>query len=87
MEFGFEEVAVVESCFEHLWSVVAFVDVCRLVIKQLDFIRADIALVVNRADTVVTVLEQCYYFALEFNTVNDTLQFGKFAEIVDLFLA
>jgi hypothetical protein len=87
MELGLEEVAVVEGCFEHLWSVVAFVDVCHLVIKQLDFIRADVAIIVNRADTVVTVLEQCYYFALEFNTVDDTLEFGQFAEIVDLFLA
>lgn len=87
MELGLEEVAVVQSSFEHLWSVVAFVDVCRLIIKQLDFIRADVALVVDRTDTVVTVLEQCYYFALEFNTVDDTLQFGQFAEIVDLFLA
>ena len=59
MDLGVEEVAVVQSSFEHLWSVVAFVDVCRLIIKQLDFIRADVALVVDRTDTVVTVLEQC----------------------------
>lgn len=61
-------------------------DILLLVVKQLDFLEGNLAVLgINRVEAVEPVLEKCYDLVVELYDVDDACELTEICEVVDFF--